>query len=275
MGKISFWHGTKAQYDAITSKSTDTLYCTSDGGIFKGSARLTLPPAFGEYLDRNGQVLRITETYGTNPAKQIFSIARRNANESYFALSRVTTATGSATTGLETGAIIESNPSATSFIKSNLVVGGVVADAQGKLTVVGSLVTTGGVTMLYSASSSDRRLKQPLNDVRLSLEELEKIPATRFTWKNTADQRAFVGTMAQDVQKVLPEVVFENTQGHLSVDYGTLATTMAVSLVEEVKELKTTIEQYQQDLQEKTDELLQLRSELSQLRSEIAQLKHS
>lgn len=106
-----------------------------------------------------------------------------------------------------------------------------------KLHVTGSayissnLLTGGSITM-----NSMRSMKNIINEKGLSLEELSTIKPTRFTWKDGRDDRIHVGGIADDVMKVLPEVVFKGSDGVLSMDYASASFVMAASLTKHVSE---------------------------------------
>lgn len=60
---IRFWHGTKAQYDAIAKKDTNTLYFITDqGGIYKGSILIAelSGAAIDDILDLIGDMNTVT-----------------------------------------------------------------------------------------------------------------------------------------------------------------------------------------------------------------------
>ena len=57
-----------------------------------------------------------------------------------------------------------------------------------------------------------------------------------FTRRSTG--RTGIGVIAQEVREVLPEIVFENKNGLLSVDYGNISAV----LIEAIKDLKAEID---------------------------------
>ena len=121
-----------------------------------------------------------------------------------------------------------------------------------KLHVVGNILVTGGTTM-YSA----RKLKNIQDERGLSLDELSVIKPTRFTWKDGRDDKVHIGGIADDVMKVLPEVIYKTEDDTLTMDYGNAAFAIAASLIkpavnheerikvleEENKRLKEEVEQ--------------------------------
>ena len=67
-----------------------------------------------------------------------------------------------------------------------------------------------------------------------------------FDWNDKQDvyQGHDVGVIAQDVQKVLPELVQERADGYLAVKYEK----MVGLLIESIKELKTEVDDLKQQL---------------------------
>ena len=95
----------------------------------------------------------------------------------------------------------------------------------------GNILTSGSVTM-----NSMRSMKNIVDERGLSLSELGRIKPTRFKWKDGRDNRIHVGGIADDVMKVLPEVVFKGSDGVLSMDYASAAFVMAASLIQPMTE---------------------------------------
>jgi len=81
---------------------------------------------------------------------------------------------------------------------------------------------------------SDLRLKKNITPINNPLTLLEEINGVYFNWKEGSDESRQVGVIAQEVEKVLPEVVSTDDDGYKSVDYGKIS----ALLVEAVKELK-------------------------------------
>ena len=81
----------------------------------------------------------------------------------------------------------------------------------------------GGVYMTRGATSwtgnSDEKLKNITGEIQNGLEKVCSLRAAYFTWKSDKENKQQVGLIAQDVQKVLPEVVDTNGDGYLGVRY--------------------------------------------------------
>lgn len=126
--------------------------------------------------------------------------------------------------------------------------GSISLNPNGPIYANSAIDCVGTVTAAGFINTSDRRAKEHIEDVRLSLEDMEKIPLAAFAFKTDAVRRRHVGTYAQDVQKVLPEAVHEGRGGTLGVDYNTLDTALCLSLVREVADLKRKVEGLESEL---------------------------
>ena len=118
-----------------------------------------------------------------------------------------------------------------------------------------NLLVSGGITMY-----SQRSLKNIQDDRGLSLGELEAIKPIRYTWKDNRDNRLHFGGIADDIQQVLPEVVYKTNDGVLTMDYGNAAFAIASSLIKPVVDHEKRIAMLE-------EENKQLRQEVERLKS--------
>ena len=88
------------------------------------------------------------------------------------------------------------------------------------------VVTQSGIT-----TYSQKSLKNILDERCLSLDELNMIKPIRYTWKDNRDNRIHIGGIADDIFKVLPEVIYKTDDGTLTMDYGNAAFAIASSLI--------------------------------------------
>ena len=101
---------------------------------------------------------------------------------------------------------------------------------------------------IVAFSSSDKRLKENIKPISKSLDKVLKLNGVEFDWKKlTAEEKKTihgneghdVGVIAQEVEKVLPEVVQTRDNGYMAVKYEK----MVPLLIEAIKELKAEIEE--------------------------------
>lgn len=96
----------------------------------------------------------------------------------------------------------------------------------------GDFTAAGNVT-----AYSDVRLKSDISTIEAAVDLVQKMRGVRYTRRS--DGMRNVGVIAQEMQKVLPEVVLNNESGKLSVAYGNLTAV----LIEAVKELAARVEE--------------------------------
>ena len=96
-----------------------------------------------------------------------------------------------------------------------------------KTVYTGGAFLAGGNVTAYS----DIRRKKDLLKIDNALDKVVQL--TGYTYTNKKDNKRYTGLIAQDVEKVLPEAVATENDGHLSLAYGN----MMGLLVEAVKEL--------------------------------------
>lgn len=90
------------------------------------------------------------------------------------------------------------------------------------------------------SSCSDRRFKKEITPITSALSNVLKLQGVSFTWDRAAfPARKFpegrnIGLIAQDVERVIPEVVRTDMDGYKSIEYDKL---VAV-LIESIKEMK-------------------------------------
>jgi hypothetical protein len=118
-------------------------------------------------------------------------------------------------------------------------------DEDARITEGGQADFNGDVVAFSTTIASDERFKKDVFTIPDALASVNKMRGVKYTWKeNTkkAGQRE-IGLIAQEVQRVMPEVVKEvdtlNTDGetHLTVDYAKLVGL----LIEAVKELNAKV----------------------------------
>lgn len=98
--------------------------------------------------------------------------------------------------------------------------------------------------------SSDIRMKDIIRDKAFDAESIAKMPLVTYSWKNDEEKREHFGTIAQNWEKVIPEVVIEGGDGMKTMDYGAAAMAAGVTACREVVALKKEIEELKEIIRE-------------------------
>lgn len=113
-----------------------------------------------------------------------------------------------------------------------------------KLHVIGNIFSTGSVTCM-----SDIRMKYNISDINLSnekLNEIDSLKAIRFSTLDNRHDEVQIGFIAQEVEKIIPEVVYTHQDtGLKSIAYGNMTAILleySKSLRNQVIELQSKIE---------------------------------
>ena len=115
-------------------------------------------------------------------------------------------------------------------------------DTSGNFTATADLIAFGTV--------SDKSFKENIKPINNALDLVNNLQGVTFDWKQDTDTNKIVGVkedigfIAQDVQKVLPELVRENDNGKLSLREKGIVPV----LVEAIKELKSEIEELKKQI---------------------------
>jgi hypothetical protein len=144
------------------------------------------------------------------------------------------------------------------FVNGSGNVGVGTTSPSQKLTVIGNICYTGS-----SANCSDIRYKKDITPLSSALDKITSLRGVNYYWRTDEypdhdfpkDQQ--IGLIAQEVEKVYPQVVLTDEKGYKSIDYGHLAP----ALIEAVKELNA-----------KIGEIQNLRTEVNELKAMVREL---
>jgi hypothetical protein len=109
------------------------------------------------------------------------------------------------------------------------------------------LEVNGNIKCVLLMQTSDSRLKRDIVPIQNSLEKIKQLNGYNYYWKNEARGNSLqTGVLAQEVQRSFPNLVKEDAQGMLSVNYSGLIPV----LIESIKEQQHLIEKQQLQIDE-------------------------
>jgi hypothetical protein len=126
-------------------------------------------------------------------------------------------------------------------INKNKQVGIGTTDPSYALDVSGDINASGSVKASGSTLSSDKNFKKEIHPIQNALENILKLKGVTFLWKwdefpkRNFDNKKHFGFIAQEVEKVFPDLVNKDHEGYLSVEYANITSL----IVESIKEMWT------------------------------------
>lgn len=132
---------------------------------------------------------------------------------------------------LQGGNISLGNSTAHVHIKSDGKVGIGTNAPSYRLHAVGDIFATGSII-----AHSDARVKDNIRPIESALEKVCALNGYTYTQRMVEedDSKQLMGVLAQEVEKIVPEVVYTKNDGYKGVAYGN----MVALLIEAIKELK-------------------------------------
>ena len=131
--------------------------------------------------------------------------------------------------------------------------------------------TSSGVESNAFFYSSDERLKTNFTEYDQGLSEVLELEPQYYYWKDDIDKTKQIGLTAQEVQKIIPELVREDEEGYLSIDYGSL-TPLLINAVKDQQEL---IEEQEREIKENKQELEELEEKVTNLENDFKEMKEA
>ena len=109
---------------------------------------------------------------------------------------------------------------------------------------------TGNIYAPAFYESSDERLKDFYNSIDVDLDKLSSLPKKFFKWKSNPNGEFEIGTSAQELQKIYPQLVNTDDKGYLTVAYDKLSI-IALRAIDKLYEMNKNLERRIQILESK------------------------
>jgi hypothetical protein len=227
-----------------TSSSTELMRVRSTGNVGIGTATPTF--SIGKGLNISGSagvlndaVIRLSETSSSLGNMEIRSTARGTSGN------RLEIGEGS-----DIFMVIRSDDDAGgSTLRGNVGIGTSAPSEKlevcGNVKVIGNISASGTVLGGQGIScSSDIRYKKDITPLPNALTSVMKLQGVNYNWKvNEFPEKHFtdtkqIGFIAQDLEKIYPEMVFTDEKGFKSVDYSRLTPVLVEAIKEQQKQIK-------------------------------------
>ena len=72
-------------------------------------------------------------------------------------------------------------------------------------------------------TDSDKRLKNIIGDINLDIDKILELSLIYYTFNNDPSKKEEIGVIAQEIKEICPQIVSEDENGMLSVDYSKLS----------------------------------------------------
>lgn len=136
-----------------------------------------------------------------------------------------------------------------------------------KLHVDGNVIVAENLQASTINGVSDRRLKTDIVSLTNTLKTIERIQGVSFHWLNKNDKTLQHGVIAQEIEKILPEIVRTDVNGFKSVNYIALIP----FLIEAIKEQQSQIDQLRK-INARQDEL---EDKINALAAQLSAIQHT
>jgi Chaperone of endosialidase len=246
-GVITFGTSTLQQVTTSGNSSSNAISIsnsTSSTSTTTGALVVTGGVGIGDALNVGGNIVGagISGTTGTF-SSSVSASSYGTVNATSISSSGTITGTGISGSSLSvSGSISGSTGSFSSSTASSSTTTGAVVITGG--VGIGGALNVGGDVVAFA--SSDKRLKDNVSPITNPLEKLEILSGNTFTWNKNSELhgQSDVGVIAQEVEKVLPEIVATRDNGYLAVRYEKLVPL----LIEAVKELSEKVRKLENDI---------------------------
>ena len=115
-----------------------------------------------------------------------------------------------------------------------------INDVYCRIDTSGNALFDGDVVAYSTTIASDAKLKENVKDLNYGLKDVLDIRPVSFDWKK--DKKEDIGVIAQEIEKIIPEVVVEvdtlnSEDTHKTVDYAKLTSVLIKAVQEQQQQI--------------------------------------
>ena len=99
--------------------------------------------------------------------------------------------------------------------------------------------------------SSDINYKEIIDDCKITIDEISKLPIFDYIWKLDEEKKLHTGSSAQAVEEILPNLVTEDNRGIKNLDYAALGTIAGILACREICKLRDKIDKLDKIIENK------------------------
>ena len=164
----------------------------------------------------------------------------------------------------------------------NVAIGATTASA--KLYVAGDATITGKMNSNGIQESSDKRFKKDIKPLGNALENVMKLEGVKYLWRTEEfpdrkfGDRTEIGVIAQDVEKIYPELVSTDEEGYKAVQYSHMVPVLLEAIKEQQKTIEgldSTVEGLSTELRASNENYLKLLKQMELFSAELEEVKSS
>jgi hypothetical protein len=115
--------------------------------------------------------------------------------------------------------------------------------------------------------TSDRRLKTRISNLKYGLDEVMALRPVSYSWKSDLNSRK-IGLIAQDVQKIVPEVVSD--EEFMGMNYGELVPVLINAIQEQQKKIVSLEDELKKSREQNSAELEALKAQVAAIKSALS-----
>ena len=251
----------KLQVGYNNSGITDSPYSlyVDNGGIFS-DGNITGGTIYGNSLNiKNGDTSTITLSNNGNITGTRLTISG-NITGGTISGTELTVGTGNITGGTISGTELN--------VGTGNITGGTISGTTIDATYLGKSLKQ-VINRMIASQASDEKLKNDITDTHLGLDIVRKIEVKQYKFKDPEKYGGGLryGVIAQEIQKILPNVVNQNNEGFLTIRTNDIF----FIAINAIKELDMELQSLKQLIENKNTD--KLKTENSELKNEINLLK--